>query len=233
MARNDTIDPMAKILLIEDDAAAAEFAISWLTDEHHTVEHVADGNSGLEYALQSDYDLILLDWELPGMHGDSVLKELRARGKKTPVIMLTGKSQVEDKTDALDGGADDYLTKPFQLKELSARIRVQLRKSADQIGNLVKLRNVELDPQKLKATMNGADLDLLPKEFALLEFFMRNPGKVFDAEAIMRRVWETDSDSSSGAFRTTLMRLRKKLELPEGEAPLIETVHGAGYRFNA
>ncbi|MFN8658977.1 MAG: winged helix-turn-helix domain-containing protein [Candidatus Obscuribacterales bacterium] len=86
---------------------------------------------------------------------------------------------------------------------------------------------------KLKGTMNGADLDLLPKEFALLEFFMRNPGKVFDADAIMRRVWETDSDSSSGAFRTTLMRLRKKLELPAGEAPLIETVHGAGYRFNA
>jgi DNA-binding response OmpR family regulator len=224
---------MAKILLIEDDVAAAEFAISWLADEHHIVEHVADGRSGLEYALQSDYDLILLDWELPGMHGDNVLKELRARGKKTPVIMLTGKSQVEDKTDALDGGADDYLTKPFQLKELSARIRVQLRKSADQIGNLVKLRNVELDPQKLKATMNGADLDLLPKEFALLEFFMRNPGKVFDADAIMRRVWETDSDSSSGAFRTTLMRLRKKLELPAGEAPLIETVHGAGYRFNS
>lgn len=224
---------MAKLLLIEDDVAAAEFVISWLTDEHHLVEHVANGPDGLEYAIQSDYDLILLDWELPGMHGNNLLKELRSRGKKTPVIMLTGKSQVEDKTDALDGGADDYLTKPFDLKELSARIRVQLRKVADQVGNILTLRNISLEPQKLKGTMNGADLDLLPKEFALLEFFMRNPDKIFDADAIMRRVWETDSESSSGAFRTTLMRLRKKLELPAGEVPLIETVHGAGYRFNS
>ena len=181
---------MAKVLLVEDDVATAKFVATWLKREHHLVEHVVNGNEGLEYAVQSDYDLILLDWELPGMSGDMVLKELRARGKKTPVIMLTGKSHVEEKTDALDGGADDYLTKPFDLKELSARIRVQLRKSADQIDNILSLRNVQLNPQTFKATIDGAALELLPKEFALLEFFMRNPDKIYKADAIMRRVWE-------------------------------------------
>ncbi len=224
---------MAKVLLIEDDEAAAEFVTSWLRDENHIVEHMVDGRDGLEFALQSDYDLILLDWDLPSISGDSLLRELRAKGKKTPVIMLTGKSHIRDKTQALDGGADDYLTKPFDLQELSARIRVQLRKAADQVGNIIELRNIKLDAQNFKATMNGVDLDLLPKEFALLEFFMRNPDKVYNADAIMRRVWKSDSESSTGAFRTGLMRLRKKLELPEGETELIETVHGLGYRFNS
>ncbi len=224
---------MAKVLLVEDDVATAQFVVSWLKREHYTVEHVLNGRDGLEYAVQSDFDLILLDWDLPEMSGDALLKQLRATGKKTPVIMLTGKSHIDEKTDALDGGADDYLTKPFNLKELSARIRVQLRKTADQVGNILKLRNLVLDPQTFKATMNGAELDLLPKEFALLEFFMRNSDKLFKADAIMRRVWGTDSESTLGAFRTALMRLRRKLELPEGETPLIETVHGAGYRFNS
>lgn len=224
---------MAKVLLVEDDEAAADFVSSWLTDENHIVEHVLNGLDGLEYAVQSDYDLILLDWDLPGMSGEMLLKELRAKGKKTPVIMLTGKSQIGDKTLALDGGADDYLTKPFDLQELSARIRVQLRKSADQIDNVLSLRNIKLNSQTFKATMDGVDLDLLPKEFALLEFFMRNPDKPFNADAVMRRVWKSDSESSTGAFRTALMRLRKKLELPEGQRELIETVHGLGYRFNS
>lgn len=224
---------MAKVLLIEDDEAAAEFVVCWLRDENHIVEHMLDGRDGLEYALQSDYDLILLDWDLPGLSGETILKELRKDGKKTPVIMLTGKSHVRDKTTALDGGADDYLTKPFELQELSARMRVQLRKSADQVSNILELRNIRLDSQNFKATMNGVDLDLLPKEFQLLEFFMRNPDKVFNADAIMRRVWKSDSESSTGAFRTGLMRLRKKLELPANEKELIETVHGLGYRFNS
>lgn len=224
---------MAKVLLVEDDVATAQFVVSWLKREHYLVEHVLTGRDGLEYALQSDFDLILLDWELPEMPGDELLKRLREKGKKTPVIMLTGKSHIDEKELALDGGADDYLTKPFNLKELSARIRVQLRRSSDQIGNTLAFRNLVLDPQTFKATMNGAELDLLPKEFALLEFFMRNPDKIFKADAIMRRVWGTDSESTLGAFRTALMRLRRKLELPQGETPIIETVHGAGYRLNS
>jgi len=224
---------MAKILLVEDDNATAEFVSAYLKNDHHLIEHVVDGRDGLEYAIQSDYDLILLDWDLPGLDGDKVLKELRGKGKKTPVIMLTCKTHVDRKTDALDGGADDYLTKPFDLKELAARIRVQLRKSADQISNVISLRNISIEPQNLRATIDGVALDLLPKEFALLEFFMRNPDKVFTVEAIMQRVWETDTESSPGAFRTLLARLRKKLELPATEKPLIETVHSAGYRFNS
>ena len=161
---------MAKVLLVEDDVATAKFVVNWLTRENYMVEHVVNGHDGLEYAIQSDYDVILLDWDLPGMHGDDLLKQLRANGKKTPVIMLTGKSHVREKTDALDGGADDYVTKPFDLKELSARVRVQLRKAADRIGNVLTLRNITLNPETFRATMNGAELDLLPKSLRFWNF---------------------------------------------------------------
>jgi DNA-binding response OmpR family regulator len=224
---------MAKILLVEDDESTAEFVSSWLVDENHIVEHSANGAEGLDYSLLSDYDLILLDWDLPGMSGYEVLKALRAKGKKTPVIMLTGKSAINDKEAGLDGGADDYLTKPFDLRELSARVRAQLRRFGSQVTNVLSCRSLVLDPEKYRATNGGADIDLLPKEFALLEFFMRNPDKVFSADAVMRRVWNSDSESTTSAFRTALMRLRKKLEAPPGEKELIETVHGVGYRFNS
>jgi len=224
---------MAKILLVEDDESTAEFVSSWLMDENHIVEHSANGNEGLDFSLLSDYDLILLDWDLPGMSGFDVLKALRAKGKKTPVIMLTGKTTINDKTAGLDGGADDYLTKPFDLRELSARVRTQLRRFSGQVANVLSCRSIDLDPEQFRAKCGGVDLDLLPKEFALLEFFMRNPDKVFSADAVMRRVWNSDSESTTSAFRTALMRLRKKLDLPTGEKELIETVHGLGYRFNS
>ena len=229
---------MAKILLIEDDEVAAEFVGSWLLDENYMLEHANRGDLGLEWALQSDFDLILLDWELPGMSGVEILKELRHQNKTMPIIMLTGKDALADKTTGLDGGADDYITKPFELQELSSRIKVQLRRSAKQATNLLQIRGIELDSQQFKATACDADgknlvIDLLPKEFALLEFFMRNADRVFNAEAIMRRVWSTDSESSTAAFRTALMRLRKKLVAPAGQSEIIETVHGLGYRFNS
>jgi len=224
---------MAKILLVEDDETTAEFVTSWLLDENHKVEHCANGKDGLEYCLMSDYDLILLDWDLPGMSGFELLKTIRAKGKITPVIMLTGKSSIDDKVTGLDGGADDYLTKPFELRELSSRVRTQLRKAGGQAANVLSCRSISLDPEQFRATNSGADLDLLPKEFALLEFFMRNPDKVFSAEAVMRRVWNSDSESTTSAFRTALMRLRKKLESQPNEKDIIETVHGVGYRFNS
>ena len=205
----------------------------WLEAERHNVDHALTGEDGIEYLLMHQYDVVLLDWDLPGKSGFEVLKEFRAKGHTTPVIMLTGKAQIQDKEEGLDGGADDYLTKPYSLKELSARIRAQLRRSSNLSTNQLEAKNIVLMPEQMRMTYKGKEVPLLPKEFSLLEFFMRNPDRVFNAEAIMIRVWSTEADQSTDAFRSTLKRLRQKLEAAGIEGSVVETVHGAGYRFNS
>lgn len=225
---------MAKILIVEDNEAMAESVKTWLSAQRYVVEVANDGAAALEFLRLTDFDVILLDWQLPHVSGFDILKSIRSAGKTTPVIMVTGKNAIADKESTLDGGADDYLTKPFDLNELSARIRVQLRRHAPTgtpSGQLV-VANIVLFPEQLRVTKDGQPVELLPKEFALLEFFMRNPDKVFSADTIMNRIWSLDAESGTNAFRTTLTRLRKKLNLSD-ENPLIETVHGAGYRLNA
>jgi DNA-binding response OmpR family regulator len=224
---------MAKILLVEDDASAAQFAITWLTDENYLVEWASDGAKALDLLAIADFDVILLDWELPKHSGYEILRHLRDRGNRTPVIMLTGKGTIKDKEMGLDGGADDYLAKPYDLSELCARIRVQLRKTATTTGDKLSLRDITLDPREFRVTKGGKAVELLPKEFMLLEFFLRNPDRVFSADAVMRRVWQSDSESTTNAFRSALKRLRRKLDPDETEAEIIETVHGVGYRLNS
>jgi DNA-binding response OmpR family regulator len=224
---------MAKILLVEDDSSAVQFVSSWLTAERHIVEIARDGADGLEFMLMTEFDVILLDWDLPSMSGHDVLKQFRAKGFTTPVIMLTAKSDIDSKEAGLDGGADDYLTKPFALMELSARIRVQLRKTNKQSQNKLVSGDIVVIPDQLKVTRAGREIELLPKEFSLFEFFVRNPDRVFSAEAIMQRVWQSETDATTDAFRSCLKRLRQKIALPNEEKPIIETVHGAGYRFNS
>jgi DNA-binding response OmpR family regulator len=224
---------VAKILIVEDDEHAADMVATWLKAERHNVEVANTGTEGLEHLLMMEYDIVLLDWDLPGISGFEILKQFRANGHTTPVIMLTGKSKIEDKEDGLDSGADDYLTKPYSLKELSARIRAQLRRESRQATNQLELRDIVMIPDEMRVTRDGQEIVLLPKEFSLLEFFMRNPDRVFSAEAVMIRVWSSESEPSTDAFRSTLKRLRQKLDVSENQSALIETVHGAGYRFNS
>ncbi len=223
---------MAKILLVEDNATAAALAEAWLTGERHVVELATDGEEALDMMLSIDYDIILLDWDLPLMQGIDVLASFRGQGKMTPVIMLTAKSAVEQKATGLDGGADDYLTKPFEMTELAARIRTQLRRVAREPDNRLRKRDLILDPEKMAVLQNGQSIDLQPREFSLLEFFLRNPDKVFTPQALMTRVWKAESDATTDALRSSLKRLRSKIDRPEHKTPLIETVAGAGYRFN-
>ena len=189
---------MAKILLVEDDSSAVQFVTSWLAAERHIVEVARDGADGLEFMLMTEFDVILLDWDLPSMSGHEVLKNFRAKGFTTPVIMLTAKSDIDSKEAGLDGGADDYLTKPFALMELSARIRVQLRKANKQSQNKLVSGDIVIVPDQLKVTRAGKEIELLPKEFSLFEFFVRNPDRVFSAEAIMQRVWQSETDATTG-----------------------------------
>lgn len=218
---------MAKILIIEDNEDLANSVRTFLMFEHHTVEHINDGQTGSEHLRSFQYDLILLDWNLPRMEGIDILRRFRELGGKTPVLMLTGHDDVDEKMRGLDTGADDYLTKPFQMKELGARVRALLRRpAAISNSNLLEAGNITIDTQKYRVTVNGEAMTLVPKEFQLLEFFMRHPNQVFSAEALLNRVWPSDSEATTEALRTALKRLRKKVD-PDGN--LLRTVHGVGY----
>jgi DNA-binding response OmpR family regulator len=221
---------MAKIIVVEDNHDVAEQVRMLLTFEHHTVETIHDGNDASAALKVYDYDVIILDWELPGKNGVDILKEFRSRGGNTPILMLTGKDAVDDKEQGLDSGADDYLTKPFQMKELAARVRALLRRPAAVKENVLKAGAITLDPVKYRAAKNGEIVQLVPKEFALLEFLLRHPNQVFSGEALLNRVWPTESDATEEALRTTMKRLRKKID-PDNA--LIKTIHGVGYLLEA
>ncbi|HEY9870204.1 MAG TPA: response regulator transcription factor [Candidatus Obscuribacterales bacterium] len=221
---------MAKVLVVEDDGELRGMVEDWLSHEHYEVECAATGTEGQEKLIFYNYDLIVLDWDLPGVSGLEICREMRNRGNKTPVLMLTGKGSISDKEVGLDSGADDYLTKPFHMKELSARIRALLRRVAGQTTNVLTARNLVLDPVKFAVTRDGQPINLRRREFALLEFFMRNPNRVFSLEALADRVWASESDASPEAIRSCLKRLRKSIGDSEDQ-PLIKTVHGVGYKL--
>lgn len=225
---------MAKILFVEDDTGLAEMVLEWLKFEHHSVEWVKDGPDGLERLRFGKYDLAILDWNLPGVTGLEICKQHRDHGGNTPIIMLTAMNTVSNKETGLDSGADDYLTKPFSVKELAARIRALLRRPSSAPSNILKARNLTLDPGKHKVTKDGAEIHLLPKEFALLEFFMRHPEEVFSSDALLQRVWNYDSEATSEAVRTCLKRLRRKIDdNDDEEASAIQTVPRVGYKLRA
>lgn len=222
---------MAKLLLIEDDAGLCRMIRDWLALEHHNIEIVGDGNEGLEKLQFYEYDLIILDWALPGMQGVDILKEFRNGGGTTPVLILTGKDAVTDKELGFDAGADDYLTKPFHMKELSARLRALLRRPPQYTGDVLKHGDLELDRANHSLSRDGKEIRLLPREFALFEFLMRHPNQVFSADALLNRVWASESDATIDALTTCIKRLRKKLDV-EGKDSIIRTLHGVGYKLD-
>ena len=219
---------MAKILVVEDTPDMLELIKRILESEHHSVETAKDGDDGWFQLSTYEYDLAILDWQLPGKQGIEIVKSYRSMGGMAPVLMLTGLSASSYKEQGLDGGADDYLTKPFSAGELCARVRALLRRATRSADNILRASGIELDPDNYCVTKNGARMELQPKEFQLLQFFMRNPNKVFDQEAVLNRVWASDSESTVEALRSTLRRLRLKID-PEKE--IIKTVHGVGYIF--
>jgi DNA-binding response OmpR family regulator len=222
---------MTKILVVEDDQDLAQMVRSYLLFEHYEVENVFDGSEGIIRVKTYEYDIIILDLGLPDLSGIEVLKTLREKGSRTPVLILTGKHSVEEKELGLDAGADDYVTKPFHMKELGARLRALLRRPPPISGStLLKAANITLDVSKFKVMKNNEVVTLVPKEFQLLEFFMRHPNQVFSSEALLNRVWPNNSESAPQALRTAMKRLRKKID-PDGE--LIKTVHGVGYMLEA
>jgi DNA-binding response OmpR family regulator len=221
---------MAKLLVVEDDQDLSRMVEDWLAFDHHRVELVHTGADALELLEVCKYDLIILDWELPQLSGLELCKLLRAKGDQTPVLMLTGKGSIQEKLVGFKAGADDYLTKPFHMKELAARVLALLRRPNAFVQDVLKVGNLSLDPARYEVTNNGAEVQLSPKEFALLEFLMRHPNQVFSPEALLERVWTTDADVSPQTVRTCMGRLRQKID-HESQSSMIETLHGVGYKL--
>lgn len=221
---------MTKILVVEDDKTLATTVSDWLKYEHYLVEIVESGQAALDRLGTSSYDVIVLDLALPGIGGIEVLKRYRNGGGSAPVLILTGKGELDEKEQGFEAGADDYLTKPCHLRELSARVKALLRRPKMTVGNIVKFGPLELDPSAFRVTRDGREVQLARMEFALLEFLMRHPAQVFSPEALLERVWKSESERSPESIRTLIKKLRKKIDTPGGDS-LIENVHGVGYRL--
>jgi OmpR-family two-component system manganese-sensing response regulator len=220
---------MAKILLVEDDVDLGDRIVQWLKHEHHTVELIADGQQASDYLAQLKYDLVVLDWGLPNRNGVDVLREFRNAGGVTPVLLLTGKGKIAEKEEGLDAGADDYLTKPFDIKELSARIRALLRRVPQFTTNSIVVGPVDLNVGGHTISVNGKEVQFAPREFAMLEFFMKHAGQVVSTETLLERVWSSESTASSETIYTCVRAVRKKLR-EAGADNFIRTVHGIGYK---
>lgn len=222
---------MSKLLLVEDDVALRDMTARYLKSLKFLVDTVGDGAEAYELLRFSKFDLVVLDWELPGLSGPELLKKYRAKGGKTPILMLTGKNTLSDKSEGFTSGADDYLTKPFELEELVLRVQAILRR-ANPIApsSVLAAGDVELNVETLVVTKSGVAIKLLPKEIALLEFFLRHPGQVFSAEQLLDSVWSSSSDATTEAVTACVGRLRKKID-GDTKQPLIKTVYGLGYKL--
>jgi two-component system OmpR family response regulator len=221
---------MSKILMLEDEQALADIVMDWLTSQSYMVDHVNLVSDAKLRLKMYQYDLVILDVNLPDGNGVEVCRDFRGGGGRTPVLMLTGRSKVQEKALGLDSGADDYLTKPFHMDELAARVRALLRRPATFAGAVLTFGDLELNTSTHRVMKSGTEIQLLPKEFALLEFLMKHSGQVFSADALIERIWPTDSEASPDAIRIYITRLRNKIDI-KGETSMISTMRGVGYRL--
>jgi DNA-binding response OmpR family regulator len=218
-----------KILVVEDNKKLARFLLRALAEEGYVVDVVSDGLTAVQQIQSIAYDLVILDWMLPGMDGLSVCRDVRARGGQVPILMLTARAEVPERIAGLDAGADDYLPKPFDLGELLARVRARGRRGAGG-ADTVRVGQLVLDRADRRATLEGRRLDLTPREFALMAYLAREAGRVVPRTELLSKVWETAFDPSSNVVEVHVKNLRDKLG---AHATMIETVRGIGYRMAA
>jgi two-component system copper resistance phosphate regulon response regulator CusR len=220
-----------RILVIEDERPIADFLVRGLREEGFVTEHAADGESAWHALRTGSWDLVLLDWWLPGQDGLTLLKRFRAAGRDTPVLFLTARDAVSDRVRGLDGGADDYLCKPFAFAELLARVRALARRQDRTTSTVLRHEGVSVDLATQRAERDGHLLELTAKEQALLVFFLRHPDQVLTRTRIYEQVWDENYDGLSNTLEVHVMELRRKLE---AHGPrLIHTLRGRGYLFGA
>jgi DNA-binding response OmpR family regulator len=217
-----------RVLVVEDDQRLAAVLRQGLKEQGYGVDLARDARQGFEMAMASEYDALLLDVMLPGGSGLDVLRDLRARGSRSPILVLSARSAVGDRVRGLDLGADDYLSKPFELQELLARLRAITRRPAVEPSTTLKLADLEMDVSRREVSRGGRRLDLTTKEFALLEYFLRKKGLLLTRSMILDHVWDFDYDGGSNLVEVYVNYLRRKTEQAQASR-LIHTVRGAGY----
>ena len=217
-----------KILIVEDEQKTGDYLKQGLSEAGFATDLARDGVDGLHLALTGDYDLVVLDVMLPRLDGWQVLREIRAKGRHTPVLFLTARDQVEDRVKGLEFGADDYLVKPFAFSELLARVRALLRRGKASEPELLQIADLELDLLRRRVTRGGRRVELTAKEFALLELLLRRQGEVLPRSLIASQVWDMNFDSDTNVIEVAMRRLRAKID-DAFEPKLIRTVRGMGY----
>lgn len=222
-----------RILYIEDDSRTAEWVARGFSEAGHVCDVLADGEDGLFQAMRETYEVLVIDRMLPSMDGLSLVRSLRAAGRKTPVLFLTSVGGIDDRVEGLDAGADDYLVKPFAFSELQARVNALARRPppvAEQ--TVLQVADLKMDLIRRRVTRDGTDIELQPREFTLLEVLMRNEGRVVTRTMLLERVWEFHFDPKTSVVETHVSRLRAKVDRPFATA-LIHTVRNVGYSLHA
>jgi len=223
-----------RILVIEDEHKIAGAIKRGLEQERYAVDVEYDGDGGLGSALNETYDVMIIDRMLPGsVEGLDICREIRAKGIHTPIILLTAKDQVRDRVQGLNAGADDYLIKPFSFEELLARVRALLRRPAEAKGTVLEVGDLSLDTLSYKVSRQGKVIELSAKEFALLEYLMRNPSQVLSKDNIIAHVWDFDADILPNTVEVYIGYLRNKIDKPFKKPELIKTLRGFGYKLEA
>ena len=220
-------DSALRVLVVEDEQLLADAVATGLRREAMAVDVVYDGGAALERIGVNDYDVVVLDRDLPVVHGDDVCRQVVGLGLPTRVLMLTAAGDVSERVEGLELGADDYLPKPFAFTELTARVRALGRRATTALPPVLERSGIRLDPNRREVTRDGAEVHLAPKEFAVLEVLMRSEGSVVSAEQLLEKAWDENTDPFTNVVRVTVMTLRRKL----GEPPVIVTVPGSGYRI--
>jgi DNA-binding response OmpR family regulator len=220
-----------RILLVEDDQLIARSIAEYLRRQNHAVDVVHDGSAGYEFAKDFPYELLLVDVMLPNLDGLTLCSRLRAEHLTTPVMMLTARDTVQDKVDALDAGADDYVTKPFDPAELAARIRALGRRGALERAPILRYGPLELDVAGKRVSAAGRPVICTPTEFAILEALLRSPRQVFSREMLLERVTSLGCDSGDNSIKTHVANVRRKIRAAGVRQPMIETLYGSGYRL--
>ena len=221
-----------RLLVIEDERKIARVITESLKREKYAVDTAYDGEEGFNLADSQPYDLLIVDRMLPGLEGTEIVKKLRENGKNMPILFLTALSTTEDKTLGLDVGADDYLTKPFAIDELLARVRALLRRPPIQQPDILKIDDLEIDKRQQTVTRAGKIIDLTNKEYALLEYLMQHPNQVLSKETLIDHVWDFDADILPNNVEAYIKNLRQKIDKPF-KKQLIKTVRGFGYRIES
>lgn len=217
-----------RILVIEDEVNLNDIIVKKLKLEHYGVDTCFDGKEALEYILSTEYDVIIMDVMLPKMNGFEILKRMRSKNIKTPVLLLTAKDSIEDRVEGLDSGADDYLVKPFAFDELLARIRVLLRRTSNNASNIFKIGNLTVDCGAYKVFRDNIPIKLSTREFTILEYMIRNKNKVLSREKIEQHIWNYDYEGGTNVVDVYIRYLRRKID-DNFNPKLIHTVRGVGY----